>query len=298
MKKRIGFLVYPLMIMGVCLLFLTGCKKEPAEVVVEDPTKFVTVQIPAGSFTMGSPASENGRLPNEIQHKVTLSAFSMSKYEITNIQYAAFLNAKLIGSNGKYSAGAYPNEPLIYASSGLYDWGLHYTGSKWEPVEGFGNNPVILVTWFGATEYATYSGGRLPTEAEWEYACRSGTTTAYNTGSCLGDLQANYNWAYPGASCMNTNSIYPGKTLPVGSYPANAFGLYDMHGNVWEWCSDWYGPYPVTDQTNPTGPASGDGRIFRGGSWYGESSLCRSALRDSGFPSNSFILGFRIVVVP
>lgn len=155
-----------------------------------------TVDIPAGTFTMGSPSSEAGRnANNEVQYEVTLSAFKMSKYEITNAEYAAFLNAKSIGSDGKYVAGAYPTSVLIYASVSPSDWGLHYTGGQWIPASGFENYPVVFVTWYGATEFATYAGGRLPTEAEWEYACRANTTTPYNTGDCLSYTQANYNWA-------------------------------------------------------------------------------------------------------
>jgi formylglycine-generating enzyme required for sulfatase activity len=121
----------------------------------------------------------------------------MSKYEITNTQYAAFLNARGIGSNGLYAAGAYPTQALIYASSGSYDLGLHYSGSQWTPVAGYETSPVINVTWYGATEFATYAGGTLPTEAQWEYACRAGTTTPFSTGNYLTNLQANYNWANP-----------------------------------------------------------------------------------------------------
>jgi hypothetical protein len=147
--------------------------------------KIELASIPAGTFTMGSPTNEPNRDSDETQFQVTLSAFRMSKYEITNAQYAAFLNAKNIGSDGKYAAGAYPTQPLIYASSGSYNWGLNYTGGQWAPVAGYENHPVINVTWYGATEFATYVGGALPTEAQWEYAARGGTTTAFHTGACL-----------------------------------------------------------------------------------------------------------------
>lgn len=193
-----------------------------------------TALIPAGIFIMGSPTSEVSRVSDETRHQVTLSAFKMSKYETTNAQFAAFLNAKNIGSNGLYAAGANPKQTLIYASNGSYDFGLQYTNSQWVPVAGFENNPVINITWYGAAEFATFVGGRLPTEAEWEYACRANTTTPFNTGNCLTDTQANYNWDYPYNTCTNTNTTYPGKTQAVGTYAANAFGLYDMHGNVWE----------------------------------------------------------------
>jgi uncharacterized protein (TIGR02145 family) len=259
-------------------------------------TSFIT----GGIFTMGSPATEVGRNSDETQFEVYLSIeFRMSKYEITNVQYAAFLNAKGIGSNGVYAAGAYPTQTLIYASSGSYDWGLHYSGSHWIPVTGYENNPVINVTWYGATEYATYVGGTLPTEAQWEYACRAGTTTPFNTGTCLTNLQANYVWSAPYGTCTNTVTTPLYKTQPVGSYAANAFGLYDMHGNVWEWCSDWYGTYPTTDQLNPTGAATGSNRVVRGGSWNYDAQRCRSARRDNFTPDiNISNLGFRVVFAP
>ncbi|MBK8808206.1 MAG: formylglycine-generating enzyme family protein [Bacteroidales bacterium] len=265
------------------------------------PTNIQTVNIPAGTFIMGSPSTEVNRMTNETQYSVTLSAFRISKYEVTNAQYAAFLNAKGIGSNGLYAAGAYPTQALIYSSSGSYDWGLHYNTNKWEPVAGYENNPVIEVTWYGATEFATYAGGTLPTEAQWEYACRAGTSTPFNTGNFLTNLQANYDWAwpYPYNSGTNTVTTCPGKTQAVGTYAANAWGLHDMHGNVWEWCSDWYGTYPTTAQTNPTGAATGSYRVYRGGSWGDNAMFCRSALRNDFIPNNSRnYLGFRVVFVP
>jgi formylglycine-generating enzyme required for sulfatase activity len=257
-----------------------------------------TSAIPAGTFTMGSPLTEVNRNSDETKHKVTLSAFRMSKYEITNAQYAAFLNIKSIGSNGIYVTGAYPTQTLIYDD---ILQGLTYTNSQWIPVAGYENAPVNNVTWYGSTEYATYVGGTLPTEAQWEYACRAGTTTPFNTGNFLTNLQANYNWAYPYNGGTNTVTTYPGKSQSVGTYPANAYGLYDMHGNVDEWCSDWYGTYPTTAQTNPTGAGTntGSGRVVRGGSWIDYVSGCRSAGRSSNYPNSSYgNVGFRVVFVP
>ena len=262
-------------------------------------TTLPTSAIPAGTFTMGSPTTEVNRSSDETQHSVTLTAFRMSKYEITNAQYAAFLNAKSIGSNGLYAAGAYPTQTLIYASYGSYDFGLHYSGSQWIPVAGYENAPVINVTWYGSTEFATYVGGTLPTEAQWEYACRAGTTTPFNTDNFLTNLQANYNWAYPYNGGTNTVTTYPGKTQTVGTYAANAYGLYDMHGNVWEWCSDWYGTYSTTPQTNPTGATTGSYRVFRGGGWRDDARDCRSAYRGGDAPSlHDNSVGFRVVFVP
>jgi formylglycine-generating enzyme required for sulfatase activity len=267
--------------------------------VINNPLSIETALIPAGTFTMGSPNSEPGRNSDEVQHQVTLFAFQMSRYEITNAQYATFLNLKSIGSNGLYEAGTYSDQTLIYQNAG---WGLTWTGSQWQPVAGKDNFPVPNVTWYGAAEFATYAGGRLPTEAQWEYACRGGTTTPFNTGNCLDYTEANYWWAYPYIGCTNavTNApCFSQVTQEVNSYSPNAFGLYNMHGNLREWCADWYGTYPTVAQNNPTGPSTGEIRVLRGGS-CNDAQGCRSAHRTGGNPDSSFNeqVGFRIVFVP
>jgi formylglycine-generating enzyme required for sulfatase activity len=212
------------------------------------------VAIPAGTFMMGSPENENGRYDNEgPQHQVTLSGFKMSKYEVTFAQYDAFCEA---------TGRSKPSD------------------NGW----GRGIRPVINVSWDDAAAFAEWMGCRLPTEAEWEYAGRAGTTTAYHTGSTLNASHANFDY-------------HVGQTKPVGSYAPNTWGLFDMHGNVWEWCSDWYGSYSSTAQTNPSGPASGSYRVLRGGSWLNYGRNCRSADRSDYEPSHRFgDTGFRLVV--
>ena len=260
------------------------------------PLNVETALIPAGTFTMGSPLTEPQRETDEVQHQVTLSAFRMSKYEISNTQFATFLNAKSIDSNGLYALGAFPTEVLIYANS---SWGLTWTGSQWQPVEGKENFPVANVTWYGATEFASYAGGRLPTEAEWEYACRAETTTPFNTGACLNNTQANYNWMGPIAGCNNTSAGAPNQTQAINSYSPNAYGLYNMHGNVFEWCSDWYGSYSSTAQINPTGASTGTDRVIRGGDWSIGAQICRSAFRFSYNPLIiNYSFGLRPVFAP
>jgi len=212
------------------------------------------VDIPAGTFTMGSPSNEADRESDEQQHQVTLSAFKMSKNEITFAQYDAFCD---------------------------------FTGRSKPGDEGWGrgNRPVINVSWEDAKAFADWMGCRLPTEAEWEYACRAGTTTPFNTGNKLTLNNANYDSELE-------------ETQPVGSYPSNGWGLNDMHGNVWEWCSDWYeSNYSSSSQTNPIGPSLGVSRVFRGGGWDGHERFCRSSDRnDYDFPWNSLVdLGFRLV---
>jgi formylglycine-generating enzyme required for sulfatase activity len=212
---------------------------------------------------MGSPSNEVDRSSDEQQHQVTLSAFKMSKNEITFTQYDAFCDA---------TGGTKPDD------------------SGW----GRGNRPVINVTWYDAKAFADWMGCRLPTEAEWEYACRAGTTTPFNSGNNLTTNQANYDGNNPYNG--NPTGVYLGKTQSVGSYPSNAWGLNDMHGNVWEWCSDWYDNYGTGSQTNPTGPSSGSHRVYRGGGWFYSARYCRSSLRDFGYPSSGFNgLGFRLV---
>ena len=258
-----------------------------------------TSAIPAGTFVMGSPVTEINRESDENQFTVTLSAFRISKYEVTNAQYAAFLNSKNIGRTGKYAAAEVPNQALLFFSNvygSIYDFGLHHDGTKWIPVTGYENGPVNCVTWYGAYEYAKDMGATLPTEAQWEYACRAGTTTPFYTGNCLTDLQANYLWSDPYNTCSNTVSTPLRKTQPVGSYAPNAYGLYDMLGNVWEWCSDLSDVYPTTPQTNPTGATSGWMYVLRGGSYYDQAKFCRSAERTSNVKSAwNYFIGFRLV---
>ena len=219
--------------------------------------------IPGGTFIMGSPDGEAERDNNETQHQVTVSSFMMCKYEVTFEQYDLFC-----ASTGREK----PRDE---------GWGR-------------GRNPVINVSWDDARAFAAWMGCRLPTEAEWEYAARGGTSSPFNTGNNLTTSQANYNGNSPYVN--NGKGEFRKKTLPVGSFSANAYGLFDMHGNVWEWCSDFYGDYPAMAQTDPAGPTTGKSRVRRGGGWNDRARRCRSAYRDNVTPTyRDYSIGIRLV---
>ena len=238
-----------------------------ADGVITNSIGMKLVYIPAGEFMMGSPSPHHSRDSDEgPQHKVKISkGFWMGVTEVTQSQYRA-----VMGTNPSNFKGD--------------------------------NNPVEMVTWNKATEFCkklsqkdgkTY---RLPTEAQWEYACRADTTTPFNTGQTISTDQANYNNDYVYAT--GSKGVYRKKTTEVGSFSANAFGLYDMHGNVWEWCSDWYGEdyYSNSSSVDPEGPSTGEKRVLRGGGWKNGPRYCRSANRLRRSPVSSYYdFGFRIV---
>jgi formylglycine-generating enzyme required for sulfatase activity len=233
------------------------------------------VKIPAGTFMMGSPESEEGRSNNEVQHRVTISkSFYIGVHEVTQAQYQA-----VMGANRRYVGDV--------------------------------NHPVVNVSWNYAMEFCrklsakTGRKVRLPTEAEWEYACRAGTTTAFYNGSDPEMLVQVGNISNGGSKAaiiiwnlfeFGESDGYGMKTVPVGKFKPNAWGLYDMHGNVWEWCWDWYGSYSSGAQTDPTGASSGSYRVRRGGSWYYFASGLRSEYRiyDNLYDRYG-VIGFRLV---
>ena len=230
------------------------------------------VQIEPGTFIMGSPANELGCYDVEKQHQVTLTKrFYLGKYPVTQKEYQA-----VMGNNPSYFKGD--------------------------------NLPVEKVSWDDAQRFCSKlndlkrnelpAGYRfdLPTEAQWEYACRAGMTTALNNG---------LNLTSKDGRCPHLDEVAwygensDRKTHPVGQKKPNAWGLYDMHGNVYEWCNDLYADYPSRAVTDPTGPASGSNRVLRGGSWDNNAQYCRSAFRYGNDPSNrNSNVGFRVALVP
>ncbi|MCI0743191.1 MAG: formylglycine-generating enzyme family protein [Gemmataceae bacterium] len=271
-----------------CLFIVPG----PVAMRAQDDAKAITnsigmklVRIPAGKFLMGSPAAEVERDPRETQHEVVITRpFYFGVFEVTQAEYE-----KVAGAN-----------PAFFSAKN----------------GGGPDHPIEQVHWTKAVEFCTRLSAlpaekkagriyRLPTEAEWEYACRAGAMTVFHFGDALSSKQANFNGEHPYGKAETGPFLK--KTTKVGSYPANAWGLHDMHGNVWEWCSDWYDPdfYKKSPKENPQGPPQGvlrTGfkedffRVVRGGSWLDEARACRSAYRFRFMPSDPYrLVGFRVV---
>ena len=224
----------------------------------------ISIDIPmvttkGGTFKMGCTGEQNACLNREKPaHTVTLDGFKISKYEITNQQYADFLNEIGVNSNGTYNGVEF-----------IISNDLNYSNGKWMPEKGKEIFPV-KVTWYGAKAFCEHHNGRLPTEAEWEFAARGGndaTSTLYAGSNDISEIA----W-YKG----NSNN-----THKVGTKSANELGIYDMSGNVWEWCNDWYSSnyYSSSPQDNPHGPSSGCCHVLRGGSWYDSAEFCRVSFR-------------------
>lgn len=218
--------------------------------------------IPTGQFVMGSPPDEAGRHGDEgPQHEVTISKpFYFGQYEVTQKQWLALMD----------------HNPSLFA--------------------GKMNNPVEQVTWNETQAYIEKLNAlgigtfRLPTEAEWEHACRAGTQTRFHWGDDPDyELVYQYSWFNP---------ITHAKTQPVGQKKPNPWGLYDITGNVWEWCQDWKGPYTADAKTDPRGPATGEVKCFRGSSWYDIPAMHRSANRHGHAVDERYsTVGFRLVKV-
>jgi formylglycine-generating enzyme required for sulfatase activity len=242
------------------------------------------VKIPGGTFTMGSPANEPERFDDEVRHQVTVSTFYMGKYEVTQKEWR-----EVMGNNpSRFQGDNLPVEQVSWYEAVEYC-------NKRSQREGL--TPAYTIHGENVRWNRNANGYRLPTEAEWEYACRAGTIGPFNTGNNISTSQANYDGNYPYNN--NAKGANRRKTVEVGSFAANAWGLYDMHGNVYELCWDWYGNYSSGTQTNPAGASTGSYRVIRGGSWYNSARVVRASSRDNGTSSyRDNHLGFRLVRSP
>jgi formylglycine-generating enzyme required for sulfatase activity len=267
-----------------------------------------TVLIPGGEFWMGDHYDE---MPDANTHLVYVDSFYLSRCETTNQRYCNYLNSA-------YSQG------LIEVSDGVvYSYGganaycdtntssshsrITWDDGSFDVVSGKQDHPMVMVTWYGAVAYCDYYGYRLPTEAEWECAARGGKHDpycAYPWGNDIDGSKANYQdsgdpyetGAHPWTTPVG---YYDGGQIPAGTDMANGYGLYDVAGNVWEWCNDWYGSnyYDISPYNNPQGPVSGTCRVVRGGSWFIAAHYCRVANRSYSIPDSRIITyGFRVVM--
>ena len=222
--------------------------------------------IPPGRFSMGSPPDEPERVDHEVQHQVTLAhGFWLAETACTQALWQA-----VTGEN----PAQFKDDP---------------------------ENPVEQVSWEDCEAFLAQANGmrddglalRLPTEAEWEYACRAGTRTPFSFGDELTTDKANYDGGYPYND--GSKSEYRARTLPVHGFQSNPWGLYQMHGNVWEWCADWYGDYPAGEAMDPVGPVEGRGRVLRGGAWDDSGRYLRSAYRSHSPPVSRYdSIGLRL----
>ena len=258
----------------ICLAFVMCCGPDPYEGMV---------LIEAGEFRMGSNSGDSDEKPI---HSVHVDAFYMDAYEVTNAEYAEFLNAK-----GKYVDGS-----ITWLDIGASHCRIEYVSRVYRAKAGYENHPVVEVSWYGAMAYAAWKGKRLPTEAEWEKAARGGLAGLnYPWGNAIDATNANYN------SHVND-------TTAVGKYAANGYGLYDMSGNVYEWCLDEYNGnfYSVSPAQNPLSGANSIqwlldnytgvkcSRVLRGGSWNADAPLVRCAPRYGFTPTDTRrYIGFR-----
>ena len=244
--------------------------------------------IPAGTFQMGSATGDVNEVP---VHTVELDAFYIDQHEVTNAKYQTFV-----------AATGHP-APRGIGYTAVYEL-LKNDYEPWkDPGFNHPNQPVTTVTWFDADAYCKWAGKRLPTEAEWEKAARGGLEgTRYpwgnaepdNTTANFADSQTEFEWRNPN---VDDGYLF---TAPVGTFQPNSYGLFDMAGNVWEWCADWYSAtyYSEADverpRRNPKGPDTGERRVLRGGTWYRDAHTLRNAERVSDFPDNSLnVVGFR-----
>lgn len=269
----------------------TPAKETSINNAVANQVKDNLVLIKGGSYNMGSPTSENWRSKDEVQHKVSVKDFYLSKYAVTQQDYES-----LMGKNDSNFKGAdLPVENITWYEAIEFCNALSKKAGL-EPVYEISQQQVV---WNRAA-----NGYRLPTEAEWEYACRAGTATPFYTPHSIGPKECNYYGHYPyeiEANYFNSEKLqtqpgeYREKTVGVASFAPNPWGLYNMHGNVGEWVWDYYGAYDLNKADNPTGPIEGSLKVYRGGGWNDFGKHLRSAYRAAFNPTHkNAAIGFRL----
>ena len=299
MKKSLSFLLSLFLIIALTACGQTGNKggRGPSENNITGGSDMNAsdqfVLISGGSFQMGSPESEAWRSADETQHHVTVSDFYMSRYELTQKEYE-----EIMGNNpSSFTGSNLPVESVSWLDA------VAYCNARSEK-EGLA--PAYKINGQEVTWDRSANGYRLPTEAEWEYACRAGTTTPFYMENSPSAAEANYYGHYPYQIedhyfSQGDLEVQPGQyrqtTIAVGSFSPNPYGLYDMYGNVSEWVWDYYGEYPAEEQVDPAGPASGTLRVYRGGGWNDFAKNMRSAYRATLEQNkSSFNLGIRLVL--
>ena len=274
----------------VLVLAVPGCGSNSlGDTWARPADEMVMVYVPAGEFDMGSSVGDSDEQP---VYAVELDGFWIDRTEVTNAQYARFLSEK----------GIQEEDGMTWLDTGDEDSLIARSGDVFEPKAGYGDHPVIEVSWYGAHAYCEWAGVRLPTEAEWEYAARGSDGNDYPWGNefdcSLGNFddeitQDDYVVLPGGVGCDGYD-----RTAAVGSFPGGASwcGALDLAGNVWEWVADWYGDYPPGPQVNPAGPSGGRTRVVRGGSWVDDPISVRGANRSKYSPDAAYYFnGFRCV---
>ena len=251
------------------------------------------IYVKGGTFQMGCTSKNESECQDDEKpvHTVTVSSFYIGTTEVTNAQYCEFLNA--YGSNILIS-GVDSGKIMIVE----YMWGVKKNGNLWQPQAGYENHPVVPATWLGANEYCKWRGVRLPTEAEWEYAARGGQkskSTEYAGSNNINEVA----WNVDNAAVANTSRPDKHGPMPVKLKAPNELGIYDMSGNVWEYCADWYKADFYSQSDNTNNPLCDEGekklRVLRGGAWYNNSCDCGVFNRGWREPSSyTSVFGLRI----
>jgi len=281
MKRHLSILVEVIIVVSVCAVHVhagnatfqpTEQNKQGYQEYRNLKDRSIMVRIPAGEFLMGSEASDDEK---PVQ-RIYLDTYYIDKYEVTNLQFCVFLNER----------GNQEKDGVLWLNIDSSSCLIEYQNGQYQPKSGYEHHPVIYVNWYGARAYVEWAGKRLPTEAEWEKSARGGLAgKTYPWGEGIDSQKANCDYTV-------------GETTLVGDYPPNGYGLFDMAGNVWEWCFDGYDEnyYATSSSRNPQGSADSPWRVRRGGDWMDSLTSARCANRGYAVPwHRDDNLGFRCV---